>query len=87
MPRLDFQSCLPRAREAGAGILSRARLAWRWLAGVLKMHHFFPRAAKIQPKSARAQQLTPHRQHRQQLHLPHTQGHGVCGEQESLQTI
>lgn len=34
------------------------------LAGVLKMHHFFPRAAKIQPKSARAQQLTPQRQHK-----------------------
>lgn len=43
---------------------SKGQACLEMLAGVLKMHHFFPRAAKIQPKSARAQQLTPQRQHK-----------------------
>lgn len=44
-------------------------------ARVLKIYHFFPRASKIQPKSAREQQLTPHRQHRQQPCLLPAGGH------------
>lgn len=52
--------------------LSKGQACLEMLAGVLKMHHFFPRAPKIQPKSARAQQLTPHRQ---QPCLPHAGGH------------
>lgn len=54
---------------------SKGQACLEMLAGALKMHHFFPRAAKIQPKSARAQQLTLQRQHRQQPCLPHAGGH------------
>lgn len=54
---------------------SKGQACLEMLAGVLKAHHFFPRAPKIQSTSARAQQLTLHRQHRQQPCLPHAGGH------------
>lgn len=60
---------------------SKGQACLEMLTGVLKIHHFFPRADKIQPRSATAQQLTPHRQ---QLCLPHTGGQSVG---ESLQPI
>lgn len=47
---------------------SEGQACLEMLAAVLKMHHFFPRAPKIQPKSAREQQLTPHRQQQCLLH-------------------